>query len=71
MRRLKRDPMERAFQRGYEHGVSGKSQDTCPFNNPSTRQNWINGWREGRADRWDGYTGISGVHRLNEMHAVG
>lgn len=71
MRRLKRDPMERAFQRGYQHGVQGKSRDTCPFTSPSVRQNWMNGWREGRADHWDGFKGISGVHRLNEMHAVG
>ncbi|MGY8811921.1 MAG: ribosome modulation factor, partial [Pseudomonadales bacterium] len=32
MRRLKRDPMERAFLRGYQNGVHGKSQDSCPFN---------------------------------------
>ncbi|MDX9687566.1 MULTISPECIES: ribosome modulation factor [Halopseudomonas] len=71
MRRLKRDPMERAFLRGYQNGVQGKSQDSCPFNGGPNRQNWINGWREGRADHWAGYTGISGVHRLNEMRAVG
>ncbi len=70
MRRLKRDPMERAFLRGYQNGVSGKSQDACPFNSASVRQNWINGWREGRADHWAGYTGVSGVHRLNEMRII-
>ncbi|WP_368665588.1 ribosome modulation factor, partial [Arthrobacter sp. GMC3] len=26
MRRLKRDPMERAFLRGYQHGIHGKSR---------------------------------------------
>ncbi len=71
MRRLKRDPMERAFQRGYQHGVYGKSRELCPFQQPDTRQAWLNGWREGRTDNWDGLTGIAGVHRLNQFHAVG
>src|SRR5690606_37028995 len=71
MRRLKRDPMERAFLRGYQHGVSGKSRDLCPFTHPLTRQAWLNGWREGRGDNWDGLTGTAGIHRLNEMRAVG
>jgi ribosome modulation factor len=61
MRRLKRDPLERAFLRGYQYGVGGKSRELCPFN----------GWREGRGDNWDGMTGTAGIHRLNELHAVG
>jgi len=27
MRRLKRDPLERAFLRGYQYGVGGKSRE--------------------------------------------
>ena len=50
MRRLKRDPMERAFLRGYQHGIHGKSRDLCPFSHPEVRQAWINGWREGRVE---------------------
>ncbi|MEK1838739.1 MAG: ribosome modulation factor, partial [Pseudomonas sp.] len=30
MRRLKRDPLERAFLRGYQYGVGGKSRELCP-----------------------------------------
>lgn len=71
MRRLKRDPMERAYLRGYQHGIHGKSRDLCPFTHPMTRQAWLNGWREGRGDNWDGLTGTAGIHRLNEMRAVG
>ncbi|MEG0243514.1 MAG: ribosome modulation factor, partial [Pseudomonas sp.] len=41
------------------------------FTLPSVRQAWINGWREGRGDNWDGMTGTAGIHRLNELHAVG
>jgi len=25
----------------------------------------------GRGDNWDGLTGTAGLHRLNELHAVG
>ncbi|HAB93100.1 MAG: ribosome modulation factor [Thiopseudomonas sp.] len=71
MRRLKRDPLERAFLRGYQHGVTGKSRELCPFNLLSARQAWLNGWREGRGDNWDGYRGTAGIHRLNELNAVG
>ena len=71
MRRLKRDPLERAFLRGYQYGISGKSRELCPFTLPSVRQAWLNGWREGRGDNWDGMTGTAGIHRLNELHAVG
>ena len=71
MRRLKRDPLEKAFLRGYQYGVNGKSRELCPFTLPSVRQAWINGWREGRGDNWDGMTGTAGIHRLNENHAVG
>jgi ribosome modulation factor len=35
------------------------------------RQAWINGWREGRGDNWAGMTGTAGIHRLNQLHAVG
>lgn len=71
MRTLKRDPMERAFLRGYQHGVHGKSKDLCPFTNATTRQAWLNGWREGRSDHWDGFTGTAGIHRLNALQATG
>ncbi|SDS72434.1 ribosome modulation factor [Pseudomonas oryzae] len=71
MRRLKRDPLERAFMRGYQYGVSGKSRDMCPFSLPTARQAWLNGWRAGRVDNWEGMTGTAGIHRLNELHAVG
>jgi ribosome modulation factor len=71
MRRLKRDPMEKAFLRGYQYGVHGKSYEVCPFTAANVRQAWINGWREGRGDSWAGMTGTAGIHRLNEFHAVG
>ena len=59
MRRLKRDPLERAFLRGYQYGINGKSRELCPFTLPSVRQAWLNGWREGRGDNWDGLIRIT------------
>ncbi|AJQ95243.1 ribosome modulation factor [Gynuella sunshinyii] len=67
MRRQKRDRMERAFQKGYMAGVEGKSKDSCPKVNPTEHQEWLNGWREGRVDNWDGLTGVRGIHRIAEI----
>jgi len=63
--------MEKAFLRGYQYGIHGKSYELCPFTAASVRQAWINGWREGRGDNWAGMIGTAGIHRLNELHAVG
>jgi len=31
------------------------------------RQEWLNGWREGRTDNWEGMTGVSGIHKLSNV----
>ncbi len=64
MRRQKRDIDQRAFKKGYQAGVSGKSKSLCPNTSDSVQQNWLNGWREGREDNWDGLTGVSGIHKI-------
>ena len=64
MRRQKRDMNARAYEKGYQAGVSGRSSESCPHSSESQRINWISGWREGRADHQEGMIGISGVHRL-------
>ena len=71
MRRLKRDPLERAFLRGYQNGVHGKSRELCPFTLPSVRQAWINGWREGPGATWHGMPGPPGIPSPNDLHPVG
>ncbi|SEI75901.1 ribosome modulation factor [Allopseudospirillum japonicum] len=63
MRRQKRDRGQRAFIRGYQAGVSGKSKELCPVADLETRQQWLSGWREGRVDYWSGMRGVSGIHR--------
>jgi ribosome modulation factor len=64
MRRQKRDKYSRAYDRGYQAGVTGRSVDFCPHAEEEQRLHWISGWREGRSDQWDGLTGVSGVHKI-------
>ncbi len=65
MRRQKRDLSERAFQRGYQAGSGGRNKEACPHEAGDNRQQWLSGWREGRTDQWDGYTGVSGIHKMD------
>lgn len=58
MRKIKRDVHRRAFLRGYQAGLQGRSRDLCPASN---RADWLAGWRDGRSDLWDGRTGVSGI----------
>lgn len=67
MRRQKRDMNDRAYDRGYQAGVAGRSRDQCPHVNEEHRQAWISGWREGRVDQWEGLTGVSGVHKIRAV----
>ena len=65
MRRQKRDKSDRAFTRGYQIGVHGKSRELCPYHDDDSKQEWLNGWRCGREDNWDGYVGTAGVGKNN------
>jgi len=56
MRRQKRDTSHRAFIKGYQAGINGRTKSTCPHSeDTSIAQDWFNGWREGREDNWNGY----------------
>ncbi len=67
MRRQKRDKTHRAYTRGYNAGNQGRSKSLCPYNDEITRQYWLSGWRDGREDHWQGYTGVSGIHKIANM----
>ncbi|ARU57497.1 MAG: ribosome modulation factor [Pseudomonadales bacterium] len=67
MKRQKRDLSQRAYKRGYTAGVRGKSKDFCPTEHPDLRQQWMNGWRDGRSDNWDGIKGVSGIHVTSHL----
>ncbi|MBV1920233.1 MAG: ribosome modulation factor [Pseudomonadales bacterium] len=64
MRRQKRDKSNRAYSRGHSAGLQGKSKEQCPYTDVTTRQFWLNGWRDGRTDQWQGFTGVSGIHKI-------
>lgn len=63
MRRQKRDMSDRAFQKGYQAGFSGKNKDMCPHQQQTLRHNWLTGWREGRHHAWDGFTQVEALQR--------
>lgn len=48
MKRQKRDRLERAYSKGYQIGLAGRSKELCPHQELDTRENWLTGWREGR-----------------------
>ena len=64
MKKQKRDLQERAFARGYRAGVERRSKDLAPIAAGPQRDSWLSGWRDGRADHWDGYIGVSGIHKM-------
>ncbi|MFK7159979.1 ribosome modulation factor [Marinospirillum sp. MEB164] len=63
MKRQKRDRTQSVFTRGYQAGMAGQSKDKCPLTQEDLRHNWLNGWREGREDRWSGMRGVSAIHK--------
>ncbi len=62
MKRQKRDRTSRAFIKGYQAGLHGKSKSHCPSDTGELRHQWMNGWRQGRSDNWDGFTGVASIH---------
>ena len=65
MKRPKRDMNQRAFEKGYQIGLSGRSSDLCPHYVGTQKFNWMQGWREGRADQWYGLNGATACHKLS------
>lgn len=53
MKRQKRDRGDRAYARGYQAGLEGRSRDTCPFAETNLRQTWLSGWRTAREAGWE------------------
>lgn len=51
MKRQKRDRLERAQSKGYQAGISGKTKETCPYQENDTRAQWLGGWRSAVDDR--------------------
>ncbi|MAY37751.1 MULTISPECIES: ribosome modulation factor [Spongiibacter] len=68
MRRQKRDMTERAYQRGYQAGISGRNKENCPHTQEQLRQQWLTGWREGRGDHWDGIDTATALEKQQAFH---
>lgn len=67
MRSQKRNPIEKAFTKGYQAAMSGKSWAACPFESGKARVIWMNGWREAREDHWSGLDTRSQVQKLSSF----
>lgn len=67
MKRQKRNLIERAFVKGYSAGVEGRSRSLCPHDAGVARQTWINGWREGREDIWNGYNRAAQAQKISNF----
>ncbi|HBC18002.1 MAG: ribosome modulation factor [Alcanivorax sp.] len=67
MKRQKRNKDDRAYSRGYNAGLDGKSREECPFGALSARTNWMGGWREGRTDFAHGMLGVSSIQNLKNI----
>ncbi len=63
MRRQKRDMADRAYQKGYQAGFTGRNKDSCPHQQDNLRQEWLTGWREGRNDHWAGFSDIAALQK--------
>jgi ribosome modulation factor len=70
MKRQKRDQTERAFVKGYQAGIDGRSKSLCPHETGQARQQWLSGWRESRIDQWDGYSRLAQVQKVNNIQPM-
>lgn len=64
MKRLKRERSNLLFSRGFLAGMTGRSQESCPYQDINLRQHWMAGWRDGRVSEREGLRGIAGVHLM-------
>ena len=65
MKRLKRNRIQRAFDKGYQLGLAGRSKENCPFLTGLARSKWLEGWREGRNDWREGLTDALTCYKLS------
>lgn len=67
MKRQKRNTADRAFGKGYQAGVLGRSRSLCPYDIGPARHEWLNGWREGREDHWNGFNRAAQAQKLSNF----
>jgi ribosome modulation factor len=62
-KRHKRDRTTRAYSRGYQAGLFGRSREQCPHQALAARESWLEGWVAGHRDHSDGTLAASGLHK--------
>ena len=68
MKRQKRDISLRAYNKGYQLGYQGRSEQSCPFQHDSiTAREWIKGWQEGHRDKLDGINILASQQKVIAM----
>lgn len=67
MKSQKRNHADRAYGKGYQAGISGRSRDLCPHEGGVARHEWISGWREGREDHWSGFNRAAQAQKLSNF----
>lgn len=67
MKRQKRNHTEKAFAKGYQAAIAGRSWNTCPYESGEARQIWMSGWRESREDHWSGFNQMTQIQKLNNI----
>lgn len=70
MKRQKRDQSDRVFSRGYIAATRGISRSQCPYENGPKHQQWMNGWREGREDYWNGLGSSAKAQKLENYQTI-
>ena len=65
MKRSKRNRIKRAFEKGYQLGLAGRSKENCPFLTGLARIKWLEGWKEGRNDWREGLTDALTCYKLS------
>lgn len=65
MKTHKREKNNSAYVHGFVSGVRGHSLEICPYvSDINLRAAWLGGWREGRTQHFEGFTGIT-QHEVN------
>lgn len=67
MKSQKRSHSDRAFSKGYQAAITGRSWSSCPFEGNKAKQLWMSGWREGRQDQWSGFNSFAQAQRLSNI----
>lgn len=68
MKKHKKDLSHRAYTRGYQAAIKERSLSNCPYQTASNLGfQWCSGWRQGRADYWNGFNHAAMQQRASNL----